>query len=148
MALTDTAYAYVSQVKGYETGSLMDAGWVASYLAIALGAYFSRTVERPRHVAESLEPAPASFLVPFPPMLAALTVAAIELQLGNRLDGIAWAAALALVVLVLARQALLLVEVVGPQRERDIPLSSRVLSALTGAGPGEDPPATAPGTPR
>jgi hypothetical protein len=147
MALTDTGYAYVAQVRGYETGGLMDAGWVVAYLAIALGAYFSRTVERPRHAAESLEPTPASFLAPFPPMLAALSVAAIELQLGNRLDGIAWATALALVVLVLARQALLVVEVVGPDRRRGVSLSGRLVSALTGAGAGEDPPGTAAGTP-
>ena len=132
MALTDTGYAYVAQVKGYATGGLMDVGWVASYLAIALGAYFSRTVERPRHVAESLQPTPASFLAPFPPMLAALTVVAIELQLGNGLDGIAWAAALALVVLVLARQALLVLEVVGPRAERGVSLSTRLVSAAHG----------------
>jgi hypothetical protein len=148
MALTDSVYAYVSQVKGYETGGVMDAGWVAAYLAIALGAYLSRTVEGPRVEAESREPTPASFLAPFPPMLAALTVAAIELQLGHRLDDIAWTAALALVVLVLARQALLLVEVMGPERERDVALSTRLVSALTGAATDADPPGAARGSPR
>jgi hypothetical protein len=146
MALADTSYAYVSQVKGFETGNVMDTGWVLSYLAIALGAYFSRTVETPRGRAESSEPTPAAFLAPFPPMLAALSVATIQLQLGHQLDRVAWTAALALVVLVLARQALLLVEVVGPRRERHVQMSSRLLSALTDAGPGSDPPERATGS--
>lgn len=140
MALADTGYAYVSQVKGFETGSVMDAGWFAAYLTIALGAYLARTAESPHRDAESREPTPAAFLAPFPPMLAALSVAAIELQLGHRLDRIAWTAALALVVLVLARQILLLVEVAGPSREREVQMSGRLLSALTGAGPGSAPP--------
>lgn len=146
MALADTSYAYVSQVRGFETGRVMDTGWVVAYLAIALGAYFSRTVEAPRGEAEPREPTPAAFLAPFPPMLAALSVAAIELQLGYRLDRIAWTAALALVVLVLARQTLLLVEVAGPRRERHVQVSSRLLTALTDAGPGSDPPGRAPGS--
>jgi hypothetical protein len=146
MALADTGYAYVSQVKGFETGSVMDAGWVVAYLAIALGAYFARTPPARQTKAGSLEPTPAAFLAPFPPMLAALSVAAIELQLGHRLDRVAWTAALVLVVLVLARQVLLLVEVVGPRRERDVQLSSRLLSALTGERPASDPPADATGT--
>jgi hypothetical protein len=148
MAVADSAYAYLSQVKGYETGSVVDAGWVAAYLAIALGAYFSRTVEGPRTGAEPAVPTPASFLAPFPPMLAALTVAAIELQIGDGLDRFAWSAALTLVVLVLARQALLIVEVAGPERDRGVPLSSRLLSALTGGAPSSDPPGRLPRSPR
>jgi tellurite resistance protein TehA-like permease len=149
MALADTSYAYVSQVKGFKTGNVMDTGWVISYLAIALAAYFSRTVETPRvSRAEASEPTPAAFLAPFPPMLAALSVATIQLQLGHQLDRFALTTAFALVVLVLARQVLLLVELIGPRRERNVQMSSRLLSALSDAGPGSDPPKPATESPR
>jgi hypothetical protein len=133
MALTDTVYAYVSQVKGFETGSLMDTGWIAAYVAIAVGAYCSRGTSVASRRAESSLPTPASFLAPFPPVLGALGVAAFQMGQGQRLDHVAWGVSLALVLLVLARQALLLKELIWPRHGDEVELSSRLISALTDA---------------
>ena len=64
-------------------------------------------------------PGPASLIAPFLPVVGALSVAAIEIQLGHRLDEVAWITALALIALVLARQALLVLDLVGQGGKRE-----------------------------
>lgn len=38
MAVSDTAFTYLAHIDGYSSGDLIDAGWFASYLAIAAAA--------------------------------------------------------------------------------------------------------------
>lgn len=116
MAFSDSGYAYLSVTGAYATLSphLVDAGWVAAYLAIglaALGADGSRA-----HVAERAHGGAlplVSIAAPFAPVLIALALTAIEIRLGHRPDRVAWAMAFALVALVLVRQALMLLELTG-----------------------------------
>jgi hypothetical protein len=129
MAATDMAYAYLTQVQGYETGQLIDIGWIVAYLAIAVGALRAEPGQTPARPLEYSGPTPAAVLVPFVPMLTALTVAGVQMQLGQRLDRVAWSIACALVLLVLARQTLLIIELwAHPKRDARMPV--RVVAAL------------------
>ena len=128
--LADTTYLYLTQIDAYASGHLVDTAWVAGYLGIGLGAFVSgrdRTVLR---TAESDAPSPASVVAPFVPMLGALTVAGIQMQTGHHLDGVAFGTALALVVLVLARQLLLLGELFAQERHGEDGVGDRLAAAL------------------
>ena len=108
MALADSGYAYLTTVGKYETGNLMDVGWVAAYLALAVGASQARRpgvdgVRPPVPCGSPVLDTPP--LTPFLPMFVALFVVAVEANLGRRLDAVSWASALVLVLSVFARLA-------------------------------------------
>jgi hypothetical protein len=146
-ALSDSAYAYLVEVKGYATGDILDAGWVAGYLGIALGAFCADALPAPLRRAEPGSPSLAALVVPFLPMLAALSVVGVEIDLGHRPDRAALIIAFALVVLVLARQALLLRDLVIPGGSSEPSLADRLQLALLGGLPeGEGPASPAPTT--
>lgn len=111
MSLSDSVYAYLTGVKDFESGGVLDAGWFAAYLGIALSAHLANTrggvarEERGCHA-----PPLASLVVPFLPLLLALGVLGIQVQLGDRPDLASVVIALGLLALVLARQALLLLD--------------------------------------
>jgi hypothetical protein len=117
MALSDSSYTYYTQVANYSSASanLIDAGWVAGYLFIGLSAYSSGAGNVPRR-ARGEQPSLASLVAPLLPMLIALGVAAVEIELGETLDQAAVTMALMLIVIVLVRQALLLRDLSGPGR--------------------------------
>jgi hypothetical protein len=131
MALADSVYAYLTGVKGYDTGNLIDTGWFAGYLGIALCAFSSdpRVVVARR--ADSSTPALASLVAPFLPILVALTVPVIESGRGNHLDDVAWIMAFSLVALVLARQGLLVVDLLAQRGDRE-PVAERLAHAALG----------------
>ena len=137
MALSDTTYAYLTGVKSYETGSLIDAGWLAAYLAIALGAICatSRHAVTPDRGSPSLT-MPA-LVAPFVPLFLALGVAAVGIELGHRLDEVAWIAAVVLVALVLIRQTLLVVELLAPDHDPQADMLERLGQAALGLRAGE-----------
>lgn len=117
MALADSVYAYVAQVNAYATGTLLDAGWFAGLLGIALGAFSADAHVATARNADSSLPGLPSLVVPFLPMLLALGVVAIELTRGRPLDPPSLIIAFGLVVIVLARQALLVVDFVTASKE-------------------------------
>jgi hypothetical protein len=114
MAAADSTYAYLTEVGRYTVGQMVDVGWVAGYLGLALGASCSSgavSLELAR------EPSPSglrSLLVPFLPTLLALGVLMIEVAVGRKLYRSDWFIAMALVVLSLARQLLIFLEQVLP----------------------------------
>jgi hypothetical protein len=116
MALSDSTYTYMTEVANYNSSNanLIDVGWIAAYLGIALAAFSSRvpTAEAP-HL-ELSRPSLGSLLSPLLPVLLALSVAAVEIKLGHHLDKAAWLMAYGLIALVLTRQGLLLRELLGP----------------------------------
>jgi hypothetical protein len=72
--------------------------------------------------------------------MLALIVAAVQIGLGHHLDRAAWLMAFALIALVLVRQGLMLLELLGPGRDADAGLMQRLThAALGGAGGGEGP---------
>ena len=114
MALSDSTYTYLTASSSYTSPGLIDTGWFVAYLGIGLAAFASRpsgeALRSPVHNRPSL----ASLIAPLVPVLIALAVVAVEHSLAHRLDRAAWLMAFALVALVLARQALIVFELLGP----------------------------------
>ena len=108
LAMSDGAYAYLTAAQGYEAGGVLDTGWFAGYLAIAVGAACSPPAQVATPDAASHEPSRAALAVPFVPILGALAVVALQPELVQQLDGVAFTSASALVLLVLARQLLVI----------------------------------------
>jgi hypothetical protein len=131
-ALSDSAYSYLTGVKSYETGSLIDTGWFAGYLGIALGAFCSRSRDNVGLRAGFSLPSPASLVAPFLPVVGALSLAAVQLQLGHSLDDVAWITAFGLIALVLARQGLLVVDLVAPSEGQEAVAAKRLVRAAFG----------------
>jgi hypothetical protein len=73
-------------------------------------------------------------------VLLALTVAAVQIRLGHHLDHAAWLMAFGLIALVLVRQGLMVLELLGPGRDAGAGLMQRLThAALGGPGGGEGP---------
>lgn len=141
LALSDSAYAYLAGVQGYETAGLLDTGWFVGYLAIAVGAFCSHSEPPARH-AESRAPSLEALIVPFLPVVAALGVVALEPELVQELNPIAFATAFALVAQVLARQLLVLRDVAAHAALPAGGMSGRVHTAeLDEQGRSVSPPA-------
>jgi hypothetical protein len=144
MALTDSTYTYLTDVAGYSSssGQLIDTGWIAAYLGIALAAFAAlgspsngalpaETGSKTEHVRPSL----ASLMSPLLPVLLALTVAAVQIKLGHHLDRAAWLMAFGLIALVLVRQGLMAFELLKPGRDAQVGVMQRLTDAALG---GED----------
>jgi len=133
MTASDAVYAYLVEVAGYSTGNLVDIGWIAGYLVIGTAAWSAR----PQHVTEPAPAQPAltraALLAPFVPMLTALALAAVEVQVHHRLDRVAWTTAVVLCVTVLLRQLLLAADLYAGGREDRGHLTRRILDSLGGA---------------
>jgi hypothetical protein len=140
MALSDSTFTYLTDVAKYTSGSLIDTGWVAAYLGIALAAFSSQSGSAVVAKAESSRPSLASLISPLLPVLLALTVAAVEIRLGHHLDHVAWLMAFGLIALVLTRQGLMVFELLAPSRDVQAGLMQRFThAALGGEGPEEIP---------
>jgi hypothetical protein len=129
LALADSAFAYVVQIKGYSTGNLLDTGWFAGFLGIALGALVSHEREVPEHAESSLLALP-SLVAPLLPMFVALVVAGITIDLEDRPDGVALAMVAALILLALVRQVLMVVDIVRTGRGEE---RGNVIDRIAGA---------------
>jgi hypothetical protein len=135
MALTDSTFTYLTDVAKYTGGDVIDIGWIAAYLGIALAAFSSRSgsVVAPR--VEHSRPSLVSLTSPLLPVLLALSVAAVEVRLGHHLDHAAWLMAFGLIALVLVRQGLMVHELLAPSRDVQAGLMQRLTRvALGGAG--------------
>ena len=141
MALSDSTFTYLTDSSSYTSPGLIDAGWVAAYLAIALSAASSQTGGAPVHKAEHAAPSLASLVAPIVPVLVALAVAAVEIRLGDHIGRAAWLMVFALVVLVLTRQGLAVIELLARGRETKDGLMAKLTDAALGGrshheGPG------------
>jgi hypothetical protein len=144
MAVSDSTYAYLAEVGRYSTGNLVDIGWVVGYLAIAVGASADagQTVRAPSEL--PTEASLASLVTPYVPVLLALSVITFELELHHHVDRFSWLTGFGLALLVIARQALLLVD-----RRHELFAASdgphEAASGSTGSRlPAENLPVTAP----
>jgi diguanylate cyclase len=112
-AIADSAFSYMTEVHSYGTGTFLDAGWVAGYLLVALGAL--RAVYVPSTMSEA-RVTTLSLVAPYVPVLAVLVVTAVELLLGHRMGTVGWIMVFALAVLVLGRQLLSLLDQAARRR--------------------------------
>lgn len=143
MALTDSTFTYLAQEANYTTGTLIDTGWVAAYLGIALAAFSSQpggaVVPRSTHSRPSL----VSLVAPLLPVMLALSVAAVHIGTGHELDHAAWLMALALILLVLVRQGLMVLELFAPSRDVQASMMQRLTQVALGDITAGDRPAAA-----
>lgn len=131
IAFSDAIYTYLTNVTNYSSGNIIDTGWFAGYLTIALGALSVQTKPAfERRAAPSQALSPAAIVAPFVPMLAALLFAAIKIELGHKLDRVTLTVAFALVGLVLVRQALLLIDLLSRRDEIDAGVGDCLVAAL------------------
>jgi hypothetical protein len=131
MALSDSIYTYLSETGVYTSSgaNVIDAGWIAAYLGIALAAFSSTAKDERIRGATLPRPSLASLLAPLLPVLLALIVTAVQIDLGHHLDRAAWLMAFGVIVLVLVRQALAILEL-----KASASLSSRLTDAALGGG--------------
>jgi hypothetical protein len=111
MAASDGGYTYLTAVRGYSTGNLIDTGWIGAYLVLAVGAWSARHASAPagrRQPAASLSILPV--VAPYLPLLAALAVIAAKVQQRHPIDRPSLVIAFALIGLVLIRQLLVAVD--------------------------------------
>jgi hypothetical protein len=134
MALSDSTFTYLTETSSYQSsnGHVIDAGWIAAYLGIALAAFSSREDSARVPSVEMSRPSLASLVAPLLPVLLALTVAAVQIKLGHHLDHAAWLMALGLIVLVLVRQALAILELLGPGSDNTVGLTQRLTDTALG----------------
>jgi len=134
MALSDSTFTYLTEIANYKSssGNLIDAGWIAAYLGIALAAFSSQGGGARARSVKLSRPSLASLVSPLLPVLLALGVAAVQIKLGHHLDHAAWLMAFGLIALVLARQALLLLELLRPGQEGGAGLTQRLTDAALG----------------
>ncbi|MFI5287836.1 MAG: diguanylate cyclase domain-containing protein [Candidatus Dormibacteria bacterium] len=105
-AIADSNFAYLTASNTYGTGNVLDAGWVAGYLLIALGAL--RTVQRPLHGRPpAVLPSRFGALLPYIPAAAAVGVTIAQRTTTGNIDQFTFWAVLTLVGLVLVRQYLM-----------------------------------------
>lgn len=144
MALSDSTFTYQTEIANYTStsGHLIDAGWVAAYLGIALAAFSSRDHGEELPELELSVPSLASLTAPLLAILIALSVAAVQIKLGHRLGQTAWLMALGLVALVLLRQGLLIFEVLRGAPGQKARLTERLTSAALGGLAVEDGPSS------
>ncbi len=140
MALSDSIYSYLTEVAGYSSSNAnpIDAGWIAAYLGIALAAFCSRPGGAVVPGERRFEPALVSLVAPLLPVLLALGAAAVEIRLGHRLDHAAWLMAFILIALVLARQALMVIELLKPGRDGRAGVMQRLANVAVGGAGAEE----------
>jgi hypothetical protein len=103
-AIADSSFAYFTEVNSYGIGNILDTGWVAGYLLIALGALWATVY--PTGVRHPSDDSSISILAPYVPVLVVLAVTAVELVRGRRIEQVTWTMALALAALVVGREGL------------------------------------------
>jgi hypothetical protein len=139
MALSDSTFTYFTASSSYTSPGLIDTGWVAAYLGIALAAFSSQPRSEVVARAERTRPALASLVAPLVPVLLALAVTAVQIRLGHHLDHAAWLMAFTLVALVLVRQGLIMLELFGPGHNTQGGPRQRVTQAALRGAPDQAP---------
>ncbi len=135
IAVSDSSFAYFTATNTFNSGNVLDAGWVAGYLLVALAAVHAGS--HPVREAPPLTVAsrPLQYL-PYPPVAAALGVIIAQRVTSDAIDVFTFWTMLAIVVFVLVRQYLALganVRLVGSlaAREREMAYQAHH-DALTG----------------
>src|SRR5256712_6006524 len=76
--LSDSAFAYLTTTKTYGPAQLIDTGWVAGYLLIALGAFLATLVPKSALKADDEPPGRWSVALPYLPVAIAATVTVVR----------------------------------------------------------------------
>jgi len=123
-ALADSSFAYLTAVNSYGIGNVVDTGWVLGYLLIGLGALRAMT-----HPSEaSLDAAPATrwrVLGPYVPLAVAGVVFMWRIATGQPLREVGQLVSFGLVLVMSARQILVLLENLSLTRQLENRVEAR-----------------------
>jgi len=114
--LSDSGFAYLTATNRYGTGSVIDAGWAAGYLLIAIAALFAASTPVLPAGAEG-PPGRPGLLLPYLPVVAAAVVGGIEWFKPGDLDPVVFWSLMAVTILVVVRQYLALSDNLGLNRQ-------------------------------
>ena len=111
MTVADTGFAYLTTAGTYQTGSLTDVGWTAAFVLLGTAALMAHAhpTEPAVNALGGTPPSVLGIALPYVPVVAGLLLVAWE-TLTAPLDPVAVVAATTLVMIVLARQAVTVVE--------------------------------------
>jgi PAS domain S-box-containing protein len=108
LAVADSSFAYFSATGSYGVGNVMDTGWVAGFLMIALAA-ITPTAAQPLPVDED-GVAKGQLVVPYVPLAIAVLTGVLAVAVGDGLDVGLQVTAAMLAGLVILRQLVALLE--------------------------------------
>src|SRR2546421_674042 len=114
--LADSGFAYLTATNRYGTGSVIDAGWAAGYLLIAIAALFAASTPALGAGTEG-PPGRPGLLLPYLPVVAAAAAGGIEWLKPGDLDPVVFWCLMAVTVLVAVRQYLALSDNLGLNRQ-------------------------------
>jgi diguanylate cyclase (GGDEF)-like protein len=106
LSVGDSGFAYLTATGQYQTGNLIDAGWVIGFLLLAFAAAVPEPDEEPRH---SEVASRAALLLPYAPAVVALVITTYRVRSSHH-DDISLLAAALIVLILLIRQMLILDE--------------------------------------
>jgi diguanylate cyclase (GGDEF)-like protein len=107
MAVSDSAFTYLTAVGRYHTGDPVDLGWYAAFAMMGLAACADRPVDdskRAGRLHALRVPAEVSLYLPYVPLLAAGVIEGSRLATGRHLDTVEASLVACLVLLVVVRQ--------------------------------------------
>jgi diguanylate cyclase (GGDEF)-like protein/PAS domain S-box-containing protein len=116
--LADSGFAYLTTTNQYAVGNIVDVGWAAGYLLMAIAALHAASTPVPAQ-APGMLTAPGwwGLLLPYAPVVAASVVAAIQEIRPGELDPVIFWSLLALIALVVVRQFLTLIDNLSLNRQ-------------------------------
>jgi len=107
--LADSGFAYLTTTNQYSAGSIVDIGWAAGYLLMAIAALrAASTPALPSAATVPVAPGQWGLILPYAPVIAAALVAAIEEAQPGELDSVIFWSLLTVIALVVIRQFLTL----------------------------------------
>jgi diguanylate cyclase len=106
LSFGDSGFAYLTTVGSYGAVNLVDSGWVAGFLIIAVAAVMDRSEG---NIARVPVTPLAALVLPYLPATAAIVAILLDISDGN-LDGVATVGAAVLVTSLIARQLLVVLE--------------------------------------
>ncbi len=106
LSVGDSGFAYFTATGQYQTGNLVDAGWVIGFLLLAFAAAVPEPEYEPRH---SEVTSRAALLLPYVPALLALVITTYRVRSTHH-DDISLLAAALVVLILMIRQMLILDE--------------------------------------
>ena len=106
LCIADSGFAYLTTIDQYGKVNIVDAGWVAGFLVLALAALLDRAAD---DTEARLIPPLAALLLPYLPATVGIATALLEIS-GDGLDQVSAISALTLVAVLVARQVLVLLD--------------------------------------
>lgn len=122
LAVADTAFAYLTEAGEFGNGNVLDTGWVAGFLLIALGAAWPATP--PSQAGAAPRVAKRTVLLPYASVLVAFAITVLESVHGH-LDPFLVVNGFALFGLLAARQFLVLLENLSLNRDLEAKVEAR-----------------------